>query len=69
MLHSTTETPTPKGFILKQYVEIMLFFSEVLCKESYGIIVPKYFGVCYARMTEIFAFTDYLDPGSQNLVN
>jgi len=69
MLHSTTETPLPKGFTLKQYVEIMLFYSEVLCNESYRILVPKYFGKSYARMNEMYAFTGYLQPGSQNLVN
>ena len=47
----------------------MLFYSEVLCKESYMIIVTKYFGVCYARMDEMDAFTCYLEPGSPNLVN
>jgi len=30
--------------------EIMLFNSEVLCKESYMILVPQYFGVSCARM-------------------
>jgi len=50
-------------------LEIMLFYSEVLCKESYMILVPIYAGVCYTRMNDLYAYADYLEPGSQNFVN